>query len=273
MFWTRFYENRMGLIGSAIILVNLLICLLAPYIATHDPYKIDVLHQTERPSAEFWFGTDEFGRDIFSRVIYGGRISIYISFLTVLVASVLGVITGVIAGYYGGWLDNILMRCMDALMSFPAILLAIGIMGVLGANVYNVVIALGVVYMPRFARLLRASALPLKEKEFVEASRALGSSDFTIIIRHILPNSMAPLIVQATAFLAYAVLAEAVLSFLGLGTPPPTPSWGCILSEARDFMLENPYMTMFPGLAITILVLGLNLFGDALRDILDPRLK
>ncbi len=273
MFLRRLWKNRMGMIGLAVIVANIMIAILAPYIATHDPLKIDVLHQAEKPSAEFVFGTDEFGRDIFSRVIYGTRVALYISSLAVLMAMTLGVITGALAGYYGGWRDNVIMRLMDAVLAFPAILLAIGIMAVLGSNLYTVVIALGVVYVPRFARLVRASVLSLKEKEFVEASRALGNSDLAIIFRQILPNCLAPLIVQTTAFLAYAILVEAILSFLGLGVPPPSPSWGNILSEARDFMLDNPWMTMFPGLAITILVLGFNLLGDALRDVLDPRLK
>jgi peptide/nickel transport system permease protein len=169
--------------------------------------------------------------------------------------------------------DNIAMRLMDALMSFPAILLAIGVVAMLGPNLYNVVLALGIVYTPRFARIVRGSVLSLREKEFVEASLAMGNSDLVIIFRHILPNCMAPLIVQITSSLAYAILAESSLSFLGLGAPPPAPSWGNILSDARNFMLDNPWMTVFPGVAITLAILGFNLLGDALRDVLDPRLK
>ena len=180
---------------------------------------------------------------------------------------------GAVAGYYGGWIDNLFMRIMDAIMSFPAILLAIGIMAVLGGQIFNVVLALGFAYTPRFARIVRGSVLSLKEKEFIEASLAMGNSDLTIIFRHILPNSLAPLIVMATACLAYAILAESALSFLGLGAPPPAPSWGNILSDARNFMLDNPGMTVYPGIAITLSVLGFNLLGDSLRDVLDPRLK
>jgi len=170
-------------------------------------------------------------------------------------------------------IDNVIMRFMDAIMAFPAILLAIGIMAVLGPHMINVVLALGFVYIPRFARIVRGSVLSLKEKEFVEASRAMGNSDWVIIMRHILPNCMAPLIVQATVSLAYAILAEATLSFLGLGAPPPAPSWGNILSDARNFMLDSPWMTVFPGVAVTLAVVGFNMFGDGLRDVLDPRMK
>jgi peptide/nickel transport system permease protein len=273
MFWNRLFRNRMGMVGLAVILVNVLVAVLAPWIATHDPLKVDVVRRSAPPSQEFWFGTDDFGRDIFSRVIHGSRISLEISVLSVLVATLLGVIIGATSGYYGGWIDNLLMRFMDAIMSFPAILLAIGIMAVRGGSIYNVVLALGFVYIPRFARIVRGSVLSLKEKEFVEAALAMGIGDVTIIFRHILPNCLAPLIVQGTISLAYAILAEAALSFLGLGAPPPAPSWGNILSDARNFMLDAPWMTIFPGIAITIAVLGYNLFGDALRDVLDPRLK
>jgi len=272
MAWRRLFEHRLGMIGLVVILGNILLAILAPWIAS-DPLKVDVANREAFPSREFFFGTDEYGRDIFSRVIYGTRISLYISLLSVAVASIFGVAIGAVAGYYGGLTDNILMRFMDAIMSFPAILLAIGIMAVLGGHLFNVVIALGFVYIPRFARIIRGSVLSLKEKGFVEASLAMGNSDLIIIWRHILPNCTAPLIVQATVSLAYAILAEASLSFLGLGAPPPAPSWGNILSDARNFMLDAPWMTVFPGIAITLAVLGFNLFGDALRDVLDPRLK
>ncbi|MCB2226093.1 MAG: ABC transporter permease [Desulfarculaceae bacterium] len=273
MLLKRLLKNKIGLIGVIVIGLNLAVALAAPLLATHDPLAINLEMQAAPPSAEHWFGTDEYGRDIYSRVIYGSRISLYICLLSVVLATVGGVITGAAAGYFGGLLDNVIMRFMDALMSFPAILLAIAILAALGPNLYNVIIALGVVYVPRFARIVRSSVLSLKEKEFVEASRAMGNGDVYIIFRHILPNCTAPLIVQATASLAYAILAESSLGFLGLGAPPPAPSWGNILSDARNFMMENPMMTVFPGVAITLAVLGFNLLGDALRDVLDPRLK
>lgn len=269
----RLLAHRIGMIGLGVILFIIFIAIMAPWIATHNHLKIDITNRELPPSKEFLFGTDEYGRDIFSRVVYGARISLYISLLSVLVATVFGVIIGAIAGYYGGWTDLIIMRCIDAIMSFPAILLALGIMAVRGCSLFNVVLALGFVYIPRFARIVHGSVLSLKEKEFVEAAVVMGSSDLFILFRHILPNCMAPLIVQATVSLAYAILAEASLSFLGLGAPPPAPSWGNILSDARDFMLYAPWMAVFPGIAITITVLGFNMFGDALRDVLDPRLR
>jgi len=273
MIWKRFFENRLGLIGLAVILFNIFVAILAPQISTHDPLKMDIINRAAPPSKEFLFGTDDFGRDIFSRVVYGARVSLYISFLSVLIATVGGIVVGAVAGYYGRWIDNIIMRCMDALMAFPAILLAIAIVAVRGGGMNSVVLALGIVYTPRFARIIRGSVLDLKEKEFVEASVAMGNSDLVIIYRHILPNCVAPIIVIATVNLAYAILAEAMLSFLGMGAPPPAPSWGNILSDARDFMMNAPWMTVFPGIAISCAVLGFNLLGDALRDVLDPRLK
>ncbi len=269
----RFLSNKIGMIGLAVIVLNLLVAILAPLFATHDPLAINIDLMAALPSGDHWFGTDEYGRDIYSRVIHGSRISLYISLLSVIFATLAGGVIGAVAGYFSGLVDNLIMRIMDALMAFPAILLAIGILAALGPNLYNVVAALGIVYTPRFARLVRGSVLSLREKEYVEASRALGHGDLFIIFRHILPNCTAPIIVQATASLAYAILAESALSFLGLGAPPPAPSWGNILSEARNFMMDNPMMTVFPGLAITLAVLGFNLFGDALRDVLDPRLK
>lgn len=269
----RLLTHRLGLIGGSVILLNVVVSVLAPWIAPHDPLKINIALRGLPPSLTFPFGTDDFGRDIFSRVIYGSQISLTISLFSVLAATTCGVVLGAAAGYYGRWVDNLIMRCLDAIMSFPAILLAIAIMAVRGGSITNVIIALGFVYVPRFARIVRGSVLSLKEKEFVEASLAMGKSDLFIIRRHILPNCMAPLIVQATISLAYAILAEAALSFLGLGAPPPAPSWGNILSDARNFMLDAPWMTVFPGAAITLAILGYNLLGDALRDVLDPRLN
>lgn len=271
--WRRLLANRIGMIGGAILLANVLVAILAPWLATHDPLKTDIINRVASPSREFLFGTDDYGRDIFSRVLYGTRISLLICISSVVIASVFGIFLGAVAGYFGKWIDDLIMRFMDAIMSFPAILLAIAIMAVLGGNLFNVALALGFVYIPRFARIVRGSVLSLKEKEFVEAALAMGHNDLYIIFRHILPNCMAPLVINATVSLAYAILSEAALSFLGLGAPPPAPSWGNILSDARNFMLDAPWMTIFPGLAITAAVLGFNLIGDTLRDVLDPRLK
>jgi peptide/nickel transport system permease protein len=273
MAWKRLLENRLGLIGLTIILFNVVLAIMAPTIATHDPLKIDIANRAAPPSRHFLFGTDDFGRDIFSRVVYGTRVSLYISLMSVVISTALGIIIGAAGGYYGGWVDNLLMRFMDALMAFPAILLAIAIVAVRGGGMHSVILALGIVYTPRFARIIRGSVMDLKAKEFVEASVAMGNGDLVIVWRHILPNCTAPLIVMATVNLAYAILAEAMLSFLGMGAPPPAPSWGNILSDARDFMMTAPWMTVFPGMSISFAVLGFNFLGDALRDVLDPRLK
>jgi len=269
----RFWANKAGVVGLAIIVICILVAIFAPLLAPHDPLAIDISLQGMEPSEAYPFGNDEFGRDILSRVIYGARISLGISLFSVIFSLGLGVVLGAVAGFYGRGIDNAIMRVMDATMAFPAILLAIAIVAAMGSNMFNVVIALGIVYVPRFARIIRGAVLSLKAREFVEAAISLGASDIAIIFRHILPNCLAPLIVQATAGFAYAILAESSLSFLGLGAPPPAPSWGNILSESKDFMLDNPMMTVYPGLAITFAVLGFNLLGDALRDILDPRLK
>ena len=234
MIWRKLLlANRMGMIGLAVILANVVVAVLAPWIAPHDPLQmVDMGQRLAPPSRQFLLGADEFGRDILSRIIYGTQYSLYISVLSILIALVFGVIFGVIAGYYGKWADQIIMRFMDAIMSLPGILLCIGMMAVLGPSLYNVVVALGIVFIPRFARIVRGSVLSLREKEFVEASVAMGNSDLVILSRHILPNCMAPLIVTATTSLAYVILAEAALSFLGLGTPPPAPSWGNMLSRS-----------------------------------------
>ena len=265
-------KNKLFIFGLMILIMFSLLAVFAQFIAPYDPSEI-MVNEIQGPSLRHWFGTDDLGRDILSRILYGGRVSLSVAVVAVAVALTLGILVGAIAGYYGAWVDNVIMRCMDALMSFPAILLAIVIMAILGGHMLNVAAALGVVYIPRFARVVRGSVLSLKEKEFIEASRAMGNTDTEIIFQHILPNCMAPLIVQATVSLAYAILAEASLSFLGLGAPPPAPSWGNMLSDARNFMVDAPWMTIFPGVAITIAVVGFNLFGDGLRDVLDPRMK
>lgn len=272
-FWRRFRRNRIGMAGAIAVLACVVVAILAPLLA---PYAPDETHPNWRlypPNEYFLMGTDEFGRDILSRVIFGSRISLEVGLIAVGLALVLGSLLGLLAGYYGGWVDNLTMRAMDILFAFPAILLAIAIMAMLGASITNAMIAIGIVYAPSFARLIRASVLSLKEREFVDAARVLGVSNAGILVRHIVPNLLAPLIVQATFSFSTAILTEAALSFLGLGTPPPTPSWGTMLSASRRYIELAPWPAIFPGLAIMIVVLGFNLFGDGLRDVLDPRLR
>jgi len=225
------------------------------------------------PSSEHPLGTDNFGRDMLSRIIYGSRISLYVGFVAVGIGAVFGGILGAIGGYYGGRLDNFIMRCMDVLLAIPQIILAIAIVGALGTSLLNLMIAVGISQLPRYARVVRASALTVRGQEYVEAARAVGASDARIILENILPNCMAPIIVQSTLGVAQAILSAAALSFLGLGIQPPTAEWGSMLSSGRQFLRNAPYLTFFPGLAISVVVLALNIFGDGLRDSLDPKLR
>jgi peptide/nickel transport system permease protein len=259
--------------GGIIVVACVLTSLLASVIAPYPPDEIHGRSRLAAPTRDFLLGTDELGRDILSRIIFGSRISLQVGVISVGLALLLGSALGLVAGFFGGATDNTLMRVMDVLFAFPAILLAIGIMAMLGPSITNAMIAIGIVYAPSFARLSRASVLSLKEMEFVEAARALGLSDVRIIVRHIAPNLLAPVIVQTTFNLSTAILTEASLSFLGLGTPPPAPSWGSMLSTSRRYAELSPWPAIFPGLAIMIVVLGFNLLGDGLRDVLDPRLR
>ncbi|OPZ56907.1 MAG: Glutathione transport system permease protein GsiD [Synergistetes bacterium ADurb.Bin520] len=231
------------------------------------------MHAFEPPSAQFWLGTDEFGRDILSRIIYGARISLMVGFISVGIAMCVGGVLGAVAGYYGGRTDNLIMRAMDILLSIPSILLAIAIAASLGPGLFNLMIAVGIAAIPQYARIVRGSVLSIRGQEFVEAARAVGSSDARIIFKHILPNCMAPIIVQGTLGVATAILVAAGLSFIGLGTQPPIPEWGAMLSGGRSYIRDYPYMTLFPGIAIMLTILALNFVGDGLRDALDPKLK
>ncbi len=271
-FFRRLLDSRLAVLGLALTGLMVMIAILAPVLAPYDPLAINVTHRLQGPSWEHPFGTDNFGRDLFSRVLLGARLSLKVGVYVVVFTSLFGTLIGLIAGYYPR-LDTVVMRVMDSLMAFPAILLAIAIMAALGPSEFNVVIALGIVYIPRTSRVVRGSVLALKERDFIEAARGAGARDGRILFLHILPNCLSPLIVQATFIFAYAILAEAGLSFVGAGPPPPTPSWGNILSEGRSYMRVAPWITLFPGLAIAITVLGLNLAGDGLRDVLDPRLR
>jgi peptide/nickel transport system permease protein len=268
----RLLHNRSFVLGAALVLFVALIAIFADLLAPFDPLRSNFRARFVAPNAEHWFGTDHFGRDLLSRVIYGGRISLSIGFFVVLVTGVAGTTIGALAGYFRQ-LDNPLMRLMDALMAFPAILLAIVISAVLGASVVNVVIALSIATSTHTARIVRGSVLVVREMEYVEAGRALGASDLRLLFGHLLINALAPLIVRLTYVFAIAILAEAVLSYIGVGPPPPTPTFGNIIAGERDFLETAPWTMIFPGLAIVISVLGLNLLGDGLRDVLDPRMK
>ena len=268
----RLLRHRSFMIGLWLCLFVAAIAILAPVISPVDPNKMAIRSRFQPPSFDFLLGTDNLGRDLFSRVAWGARLSLSIGLGVVLLNAVVGVILGALAGYFRR-LDGILMRLSDALMAFPSVLLAIGIAAAMGASAMTAVISLAVVYIPRTARILRASVLQVKELEFVNASRAAGAGDFHILRRHILPNCMAPLVVQLSFVFAYAILSEAVLSFLGLGAAPTDASWGIMISEGRSYIREAPWLTIIPGMAIAITVLGLNLLGDGLRDVLDPRVK
>ena len=271
-FLRRLWRNRLAVSGFGLLAVVLVAALFAGVLAPDDPLSMTVADRMKSPSLRHLMGTDDFGRDIFSRVLYGARISLQVGLAVMLFTVTIGVLFGLLSGYFPR-LDGPIMRVMDAMMAFPAILFGIAIMAVLGPKTANVVIALGVVYAPRTVRIVRASVLAIRQLDYVEAVRAQAAGHLRILFRHILPNCLSPLVVQATFNFAYAVLAEASLSFVGAGAPPPTPSWGNILSEGRVYMQSAPWITIFPGLAIAITVLGLNLAGDGLRDVLDPRMK
>ncbi|MGD9894178.1 MAG: ABC transporter permease [Dehalococcoidia bacterium] len=272
---TRFIRRYpLGAVGGALIALLALVAIFAPVIATHDQYSLSSQERLQAPSREHFFGTDELGRDIFSRIVYGARISLQVGFIAVGLGVVFGTFTGLACAYFGGATDFWLQRLVDALFAFPTIILALAIVAVLGPSTTNVVIAVGIVSIPRIARVVRASALGVMAQPFIEASRSMGSGHTRIVFRHIFPNVLAPIIVMATAGFGAAILSEAALSFLGVGTPPPEPSWGIMLSgAAQQFIRVAPWMAIFPGIAISLAVFGFNLFGDALRDALDPRLR
>ncbi len=271
--WRRFRQNKNAMVGMCIFLVLVSFALFAEFIAPYDPIEQDLLNIMQTPSRQHILGTDELGRDIFSRIVYGSRISMTVGLIAVGIAFVAGSALGVICGYYGGILDNVIMRFVDILMSIPAILLNISIVAALGTGLQNVMIAIGISNVPRFCRIIRASVMSLREQEFVEASRAAGAKDLYIVMRHIIPNCLAPLIIQATVSIGSSILQCASLSFIGLGIVPPTPEWGAMLSTGRDFLRKAPHLTTFPGLAIMAAVYAMNLMGDGLRDALDPKLK
>lgn len=271
--WKRLKRNKLAMVGLVIIAVLILTAIFADLIAPYPYAKQELKAALQVPSKAHIFGTDEFGRDIFSRIVYGSRISLEVGFIAVGISVVVGGFLGAIAGYYGNVIDNVIMRFVDILLSIPQILLAISIVAALGPGLINLMIAVGISSIPGYARIVRASVLSIKDQEFVEAAKAAGSSDIRIIFKHIIPNCLAPIIVQATLGVATAILTAAGLSFIGLGIQPPTPEWGSMLSGGRGYIRDYAYMTLFPGLAIMITILGLNILGDGLRDALDPKLK
>ncbi len=271
--WGRLKKNKSAIVSLILLILMILVAIFAKYVS---PYPYDLQNPAEAyqsPSAQHWLGTDNFGRDILSRIIYGGRISLFVGFFSIFFAIIVGGILGAVAGYYAGKIDNILMRTMDILMAIPGLLLAITLAAAFEPGLRNVIIAIGVAEVPFYARILRSSVLSLKEQEFIEAARCIGASDKRIILKHIIPNCLAPIIVQSTLGMAGAILSVASLSFLGLGIQPPTPEWGSMLSNARQHILNYPHMVVFPGLAIMLTIFVLNILGDGLRDALDPRLK
>ncbi|WJQ83168.1 nickel transporter permease [Brevibacillus brevis] len=275
--WRTFYrklrKNKLAMVGGCIVIFYIAIALLAPFIAPHDPYEIDLVNKLKSPSSEHWMGTDDKGRDVLSRLLYGTQLSMSVGFVAVFIGAFFGIILGLLSGYYGGWVDTVISRIIDVLLAFPGILLSLAIVSALGPSLFNVMIAVGIFSIPVFARIVRGSTLTVKKLEYIDAIRSLGANDFTIIFRHIFPNILSPIIVQATMRLATAILSAAGLSFLGLGAQPPLPEWGAMLSNGRDFLFTAPHLAMFPGFAIATLVLGFNIFGDGLRDALDPRMK
>ncbi|SED80433.1 peptide/nickel transport system permease protein [Rhizobiales bacterium GAS191] len=268
----RLLHNRAFVIGAVLVLLMGLIALGADWLSPYDPLRSNVRTRLRPPDALHWFGTDHFGRDLMARVMFGARISLAIGFMVVVATGIAGTLIGAVSGFFAR-LDQPVMRVMDALMAFPSIVLAMVVSAVLGASVTNVVIALAIATTPHTARIVRASVLVGRELDYVEAARALGATDARILFRHVLANALGPLIVRLTYVFAIAILAEAALSFVGAGPPPPAPSFGSIIANGRDFMREAPWITVFPGLAIIISVLGLNLLGDGLRDVLDPRMR
>ncbi len=270
--WRRYLRHPLFVTGAILCLSIVLLAVFADLITTRAPERTRISQAFAPPGASYLMGADNLGRDVWSRVAFGSRVSILIGLATVVLAGAAGTLIGLLSGYYRN-LDEPLMRAMDALMSFPAILLAVAITAALGPSATNAVIALTVVYAPRTARIVRASTLVLREMDFVAGARAAGATDARILLRHLLPNCLGPLVVQLTFVFAYAVLSEAALSFLGMGPPPPAPTWGNIIADGRDYLREAAWICLFPGLAISITVLGLNLLGDGLRDLLDPRMK
>jgi peptide/nickel transport system permease protein len=271
--WSGLRRRRTAMLGLAIYLLVILCALAADLIAPHDPNQLRMSVRLQGPSTEYWLGTDELGRDVASRIIYGARVSILVGMISIGIATLIGLPLGLIAGYYGGWLDAVISRAVDALLAFPSLILALAIMSVLGPNLQNAMIAIGIIYAPAFVRLTRAGVLSVKTNEYVLAARVAGARPSYIMAQTILPNIVSPLLVQITLGFASAIIAEAALSFLGMGVQPPTASWGAMLDSGRRFLSQTIWYSSAAGAAIFLAILSLNLLGDGLRDVLDPRLR
>ena len=271
--WYQFRKNTVALAALCLIAALAFTAVFATLIAPYDPFEMSMDDMLSGPSAKHWFGTDQFGRDLFSRILYGARISFKVGLISVSIALFAGVVIGIIAGFFGSWIDLLLSKVIEVLFAFPDIFMALVIMSILGASITNLMIAIGIVYTPIFARIARGAVLEVKGALFIEVARSIGVNKWNIIKRHVLPNILAPLIVQTTLSLAFAILSEAALSFLGLGVEPDTPSWGILLNEGKDWMEMAWWLAVFPGIAITLAVLSFNLMGDGLRDALDPKMR
>jgi peptide/nickel transport system permease protein len=272
-FWEMFYKNKLALAGSGIVILLFAVSLLAPLIAPYDPGAIDLKNVLASPSWEHWFGTDQLGRDVLSRMIWGARISLKVGFVATGLAILIGTILGAVAGYYGGWIDAAIMRFVDVMLCFPTFFLILAVIAFLEPSIWNIMIVIGLTGWMGVTRLVRADFISLRERDFVRAARAIGAGDGRIIFLHILPNAMASILVAATLGIAGAILTESALSFLGIGVQPPTPSWGNILTAGKDNIDIAWWLSLYPGLAILITVVGYNLLGEGIRDASDPRLK
>ncbi|KJD46548.1 nickel transporter permease [Paenibacillus terrae] len=271
--WRAFQHNKMALVGLSIIIFFVIIALIAPWIAPFDYKAQNLVGRLQPPSAEHWFGTDDLGRDLLTRTLYGARISLWVGFLSVIGSMVVGTALGLVAGFYGKWADMIISRLFDILLAFPGILLAIAIVAILGPSLENALYAIAIVNVPTYGRLVRSKVLSVKTEEYITSARALGANNVRIILRYILPNSLTPIIVQGTLGIGTAIIEAAALGFLGLGAQPPQPEWGKMLSDSRQYIQNAPWTVIFPGISIMLTVLGFNLMGDGLRDVLDPRAK
>ena len=271
--WYSFCKRKVAVLGRVIVLIYIIVAIFAPLLAPYDPVKQDLANMLQTPGPKHLLGTDEMGRDILSRIIYGARISMKVGFYAVGVAFVIGIPLGIFAGYFGGKVDLLIMRAMDVLLAFPGILLSIVFVSVLGPNLDNAILSVGIYTVPNFARMARGETLALRNSEFIEAARAMGSGDIRIVFSHILINIVSPMIVMGTLSFGTAIITTSGMGFLGIGAQPPTPEWGAMLSSGRQYLLVAPHVTTYTGLAILFLVLGLNLLGDGLRDVLDPKMK